>query len=286
MDFENLLKNLGTIGNEINNLGISKENIREIYISAGHKARIYTKDKIIECKGKETSSEQISEIFAALCEYSVHAYKKEICEGYITVKGGIRIGICGTAVYEDDKIFGIKHISALNIRIPHEIKGVSDKISALYKNCGILIIGPPCSGKTTMLRDISRKLSTEKRIVIIDERSEIAGTFHGIPKFDIGFSAVMDGFIKADGMMRAVRSMAPEIIICDEFGGNEDIKSAMFSMKSGTNIIASIHAADEKDFIEKECFDKIIKSRIFKYFVFLNKKCEIYKILSEKEFIL
>lgn len=286
MDYKNLIDNLGIIGKEIERLKILQKDIHEIYLSIGHKARVYAKNKVIELGNEKITPEQLSDIFAALCEYSVHAYKKEICSGYITVNGGIRIGICGTAVYEKDEISGIKHISALNIRIPHEVKGSADKIVDFYKYGGILLIGPPCSGKTTLLRDISRQLSRIYRTVIIDERSEIAGIFHGIQGFDVGYSAVMDGFIKSDGIIRAVRSMSPEIIICDEFGGKEDIEPAMFSMKSGTNIIASIHASDEQDFMEKEYFNKIIKSGIFEYFIFLNKRYEIYKIKTKKEFLL
>ncbi|MBR5310114.1 MAG: Flp pilus assembly complex ATPase component TadA [Oscillospiraceae bacterium] len=285
MDFNNLINNLGSVGNEIIKHKIPYEEILEIYISIGQKAKIYTSFSAIEIGTERITEKELSDIFAALCEYSVHTYKKEICEGYITVSGGIRIGICGTAIYDEDKIVGIKHISALNIRIPHEIKGIADKISNLYDNRGILLIGPPCSGKTTMLRDISRKLSLKHRVVIIDERSEISGTFHGIPGFEIGNSAVMDGFIKSDGMIRAIRAMSPEIIICDEFGETKDIESAMFSMKSGAQIIASIHAADKNDFIGKVFSDKIIKSGIFEHFVFLNKKFEVYKIMSKEELI-
>ena len=285
MDFNNLINNLGSVGNEIIKHKIPYEEILEIYISIGQKAKIYTSSSAIEIGTERITEKELSDIFAALCEYSVHTYKKEICEGYITVSGGIRIGICGTAIYDEDKIVGIKHISALNIRIPHEIKGIADKISNLYDNRGILLIGPPCSGKTTMLRDISRKLSLKHRVVIIDERSEISGIFHGIPGFDIGNSAVMDGFIKSDGMIRAIRAMSPEIIICDEFGETKDIESAMFSMKSGAQIIASIHAADKNDFICKVFSDKIIKSGIFEHFVFLNKKFEVYKIMSKEELI-
>ena len=285
MDFNNLINNLGSVGNEIIKHKIPYEEILEIYISIGQKAKIYTSFSAIEIGTERITEKELSDIFAALCEYSVHTYKKEICEGYITVSGGIRIGICGTAIYDEDKIVGIKHISALNIRIPHEIKGIADKISNLYDNRGILLIGPPCSGKTTMLRDISRKLSLKHRVVIIDERSEISGTFHGIPGFEIGNSAVMDGFIKSDGMIRAIRAMSPEIIICDEFGETKDIESAMFSMKSGAQIIASIHAADKNDFIGKIFSDKIIKSGIFEHFVFLNKKFEVYKIMSKEELI-
>ena len=285
MDFNNLINNLGSVGNEIIKHKIPYEEILEIYISIGQKAKIYTSSSAIEIGTERITEKELSDIFAALCEYSVHTYKKEICEGYITVSGGIRIGICGTAIYDEDKIVGIKHISALNIRIPQEIKGVADKISNLYDNRGILLIGPPCSGKTTMLRDISRKLSLKHRVVIIDERSEISGIFHGIPGFDIGNSAVMDGFIKSDGMIRAIRAMSPEIIICDEFGETKDIESAMFSMKSGAQIIASIHAADKNDFIGKVFSDKIIKSGIFEHFVFLNKKFEVYKIMSKEELI-
>lgn len=282
--FEKLIEKLGKSGNFIFESGIEPEEIAEIRYNVKRPATIRTlNDKIIT--GKTVSSSEITDIFASLCEYSVHAYKNEICEGFITTEGGFRVGICGTAVYENGKIVNIKHISALNIRVPHEIFGAADALMTL-KNGGILIIGPPCSGKTTLLRDFARQISEEKLTVIVDERTEISGTYRGEPSFDIGQASVLNGFAKTDGINIAARTMAPDYIICDEFGGEKDISSALYAMKSGVYIAASMHAADEKDFLSKPFSKKLINSMIFNTFTFLNRKKEIYSIRKAEDFAL
>lgn len=278
-------KILSVLNDQIFN-GIDFEKILEIRIVANRLTEIITDDKNYFVGSSPVSIEEINEIFSALCEYSVHAYKNEIIEGYITYEGGIRVGICGTAVYSEEKIYTIKDISALNIRIPHQIKGISKKIYPYIEKGGILIIGPPCSGKTTLLRDFSNLAGEKFKTTIVDERMEIAGVFKGIPSFDVGNSTVLNGFIKSEGIKIAVRSMSPEIIICDEFGDEKDLSSAFFAMKSGVKIVASMHAFDKKDFISKVFVKKLLESEIFQTFIFINKNHEIFEILDIKDLLL
>ncbi len=259
--------------------------ISEIRVSANDKIRIFSKKKLVFESKKALSVLELNDIFAALCEFSVHAYKKEISEGFITYEGGIRIGICGTAIYSGEKIEGIKDISSLVIRIPHEIFEISDKIIPYIGKGGILVVGPPCSGKTTLLRDFSRKLSNNFFVTVVDERREIAAINKGIPNFDIGNATILNGFEKPEGIKIAVRSLSPEVIICDEFGDEKDFDSAMFAMKSGVKIVASIHSSDSDDLKTKPIFKKIIETGIFNTLVFLNKNFEIYKISDAKEFL-
>lgn len=282
--FEKLILSIGReLYDEIEKSKINFRQINEIRILAENPVRIYRKKSLVFEGKKIVSIPEIREIFAAFCEHSVHAYKNDICEGFITVEGGIRIGICGTAIYENDKITGIKDISALNIRISNEIIGISEKTVPLIEKGGILIIGPPCSGKTTLLRDFSRILSMKNHLTIVDERKEISGTYRGKPYFDVGRSSVLNGFIKSDGIKNAVRSMAPDIIVCDEFGDENDISSAVFAMKSGVKIVASMHAQNLDDFKSKPLAKEIIRKDIFKSIVFLNKDFEIYQIIEAKE---
>ncbi len=257
--------------------------IKEIRITVNRPIRITINRKSFFIDNNFISLTDIENIFFTLCDYSVHAYKNEICEGFITCEGGIRVGICGTAVYSDDKIYTVKDISALNIRIPHEIKGISKPIGNFLGAGGILIIGPPCSGKTTVLRDIAQSASEKFFVTIVDERMEIAGVFNGYPAFNIGNATVLNGFLKSDGIKSAVRSMSPDIIICDEFGDEKDIKSALFAMKSGAQIVASMHALDKNDFISKPIVKELLKAEIFSTFVFIDKNHTIYKIMTSKE---
>lgn len=284
-DFDNFILNLGEKAkNSILKTVNSKKDICEIRFSVNTPLRIILSDNSV-CVGKDIFSiSDIRDIFSVLCEYSIHAYIDEIRKGFITSFGGYRIGICGSAVYENGHVVNIKDISSLNIRIPREIFGVSDKLLCFEKTGGILVIGPPCSGKTTILRDYARQISFNKQTVIVDERNEISGTVSGIPSFDVGYSYVMNGFSKSDGIETAVRAMAPEIIVCDEFGSDEDIENSMFAMKSGADIVASMHASDPEDFVKKTYAKLILDKNIFRYFIFMNRQRKIYKIMETGEF--
>lgn len=268
---------------EIIESGIKADSIKEIVFSSGFAVTVITKEGKLSIGKRKLGLSDIREIFASLCEYSVHTYKNEINSGFITAEGGCRAGICGTAIYDGEKLLGIKDISALNIRIPHEIIGCAKEIFDEQMKGGILIIGPPCSGKTTMIRDMARILSEDKKVAVIDERMEIAGIYRGKPAFNLESCLVLNGFLKKDGISFASRSLAPDYIICDEFGGEDEINEALGAMKSGAVVIATMHAFDRKDFIGKPVFSSLIKSGIFSHFVFLDKNCRVTEIFSEEE---
>lgn len=278
--FEKILLRLGkSIKDDIVSSKIPYENIQEMRLNINHSAELVTKEKSFFISERKFSKSDIQNIFASLCEYSVHTYINEICEGFITVEGGFRVGICGTAVYDNGKIINIKDISGLNIRIPHEYFGTADALIPHLEH-GLLLVGPPCCGKTTMLRELARQASKYNHVVIVDERTEISGTYRGLPSFDVGNSMVLNGFLKSDGIIIAARTMAPEYIICDEFGSEKDILSALYAMKSGVNIIASIHAFDKDDLLTKPRIKTMLEQNIFRYIAFLNKKFEIYEIIN------
>lgn len=203
----------------------------------------------------------IKDTFRILCENSVYSHENEIRSGYIAMRGGHRAGICGTAVFHGGDVSGMKYVSSVNIRIAHEIPGCANmllnQIMKQNMHGGLLIAGPPSSGKTTILRDIARQLSsgmrgTACRVTIVDERGEIAGTFQGIPQNDIGTCCdVLDGFPKAEGILTAVRSLAPQYIVCDEIGSEKETKAVEQSLNAGVCIIASIHAGSVSELLHR-----------------------------------
>lgn len=172
--------------------------------------------------------EELDAILKHLCQYSVYAFADEIRQGFLTIQGGHRIGLSGQVILEkENKIRNLKYIRYLNIRIAHEIKGVADGILPyLYDEQGqafnTLLISPPGCGKTTMLRDMIRHLSNGTvygkgmNVSVVDERSEIAGSYLGIAQNDVGIRTdVLDGCPKQEGMMLLIRAMSPQVLAVD-----------------------------------------------------------------------
>lgn len=223
--------------------------------------------------------------FQLISNYSVYAYQEEIRNGYITLKGGHRVGIGGKIVYGPKGIETIKNISSLNIRVAREKKGISDNIiKYLLEDDNVfyntLIISAPQCGKTTLLRDIIRNLSNGNRtlsqnsfkISIVDERSEIAGMYRGIPQKDIGLRTdILDGCLKSDGIIMAIRSMSPDIIAVDEIGGVKDIEAIHEALKAGIKLIATVHGSSLEEIQGKVSMTDLFKEKIFKRFIILDR---------------
>lgn len=191
------------------------------------------------------SAAEIADCFAEICRYSIHSFQEEISHGFVTLDGGHRVGLCGTAVTNGGRIEMFKDISGLNIRIAHEVKGCADEIYSRFFSGGMrsmLIAGKPLCGKTTVLRDLARRLGERHRVTLIDSRNELSASLHGTPTLDIGLNTdALCGCPKSDGIMLALRTLSPEIIICDEIGNDESaVEQAMFC---GVKLIASAHAA-------------------------------------------
>lgn len=218
----------------------------------------------------------LADTFHNICNYSVYTRQSEIVNGFVTMYGGHRAGICGTAVTDGEKITNIRDISSINVRIAREHRGCAKSLADKLRssNCGILICGAPCSGKTTVLRDLARILSTEnaRNVALIDERGELAGTSAGVFQNDIGLCDVFDSYKKSVAMNQAIRSMAPDIIVCDEIGADDDVFAIEHSVNCGVKIIATVHAADIAELKRKQNISKIINSGAFGKIVFLSNK--------------
>lgn len=221
----------------------------------------------------------ISDIIIKASEYSLYAVNDNICNGYITIKGGIRLGLAGEIVWEQDEIRTIKNFSSLNIRVPHEIFGCAQKVYEYacereLKNT--LIISPPGAGKTTLLRDLSRIIGNAvpvTNILLVDERNELAAVHNGVAQLDIGnHTDVISNCSKQFAFSQGIRAMRPDIIVTDELFGDKDLAAIEYACASGVCVIASVHAADHADLINKPGFENIIKKRLFRRFVNLSSR--------------
>ncbi|MBQ5331963.1 MAG: hypothetical protein J6K92_01685, partial [Oscillospiraceae bacterium] len=241
-----------------------------------------------ETQGLRVSMEDIRHCFEAVCRYSVHSCQNQINRGFVTVAGGHRAGLCGTAVYSPcGKIENVKYINGINFRIAGEIIGAADEIADKVMGNGlksILIFGAPCSGKTTILRDLCRRVGDKYPVSLVDERYEIASSSGGTANNRVGANTdVFSGFSKTDGISTAVRVMSPRMIVCDEIGSEEDIKALRQAWISGVKIAASMHAGSIKELLSGNVYP-LIACGAFDHAAFTEDR-RIKRIISSEELV-
>ena len=239
------------------------------------------------------SLDAVHDTFNRFCCYSVHSHLSGIVKGYITMEGGHRAGVTGTAVCDSrGNITSLRDISGINIRVSREVYGSADRIiSELYKNelQSVIIAGPPASGKTTVLRDAVRQLSSEKllyKVSLIDERQEIASVNSGIAQNDVGINTdILDCYPKTEALMIALKTLSPEIIALDEVGDEKEIEAIRLAVNSGVKFILTVHASDYNELLHRPQIQRLIETYSFNKLVMLKKDPigEIDAIYNTKE---
>ncbi len=226
--------------------------------------------------------DDVENLISAFCNHSIYAFDKDIKNGFITIEGGIRVGISGQGVFNQKQLFSIRNFTGLNIRIPRQIIGISKKVLPyIYtqdKFLSTFIISPPNCGKTTLIRDICRAVSdgdysTRKKTLVVDERSEIAGVGMDLI-YDVGvFTDVIDRIDKNTAIFMALRSLSPQVIVVDEVGDRKDLDSIYEIVNCGVKIIATAHADSIESLKTRVFFRNILEERVIDRFIFLN--CEL-----------
>lgn len=230
------------------------------------------------------SKEDIIKTFHFISQYSVYSIEEELKNGYITVAGGHRVGLVGKVLLEKGRVKTLKYISGFNIRIAKEVIGAADAVVHYILNdqgkvFNTLIISAPKAGKTTLLRDIIRQLSSGirklnikgQKVGLIDERSEIACCYEGIPQNDVGIRTdVLDGCPKAEGMMMLLRSMSPDVIAMDEIGKIDDVKAIEEAINAGVAVIATVHGLSLEDIKKRPSLRELIQNNFFERYIILG----------------
>ena len=218
-----------------------------------------------------------------ISQFSIYTLEEELKRGYITISGGHRIGLAGKVILEAGKVKAIRDISSFNIRIAREKVGIAEAIVPyIFREDWMhtMIIGPPQTGKTTLLRDIARIISSgnhptgnkASKVGIVDERSEIAGCVNGVPQLTFGHRLdVLDACPKAEGMMMMIRSMSPDVLIVDEIGRREDAEAIQEAVHAGIKLMMTTHGSNIEEIRKRPSLMEIMDQKIFERFVILSR---------------
>lgn len=281
---ENVLNILpDDISREIKNIN-SSSGITEIRLRVGKKGTIVLAGTELHLS-RIIKLEDLLEILVNISKNSIYAIQNEINNGYVVIKGGHRIGVCGEVVMQDGKIKNIKNISSMNIRIARELIGCADKIMPYIVNDNriknTLIVSPPGCGKTTILRDAVRQISNGVRALgfngcnvgLVDERGEIASVSYGISNLDVGNRTdILSNVSKNKGMEMLVRSMGISVIATDEIGSDSDVEAIKYASLSGVNMIFTMHGSSFSDILRKKGMRELIQEDLFDRIIILSNR--------------
>ena len=230
--------------------------------------------------------EDLKETLEYVSGYSLYAYEDEIRQGFLSVQGGHRVGVTGKVILDGNRIRGMKYISCINVRLSHQVPGCADAVMPYIRTgehlSHTLIISPPRGGKTTLLRDVIRQLSNGREDIpgvtvgVVDERSELAGSWQGIPQNDLGLRTdILDACPKAEGMQMLVRAMSPDVVAVDELGREEDFRAVESVIHCGCCLIATAHGNSLEDVLRQPFFQKLKEMEIFEKYIVLGGRNQV-----------
>ena len=247
---------------------------REVRLRPGQSAAVALSDGVWH-GGYVLSPQDVLQAAQALTGHALAARQEELSRGFVPLKGGHRLGVCGVMGPK-----GFREITSLCVRLAHEIKGAGKEVYPLLQGCSALIVGPPGAGKTTLLRDVIRLFSLEGiRVAIADERGEIAGCRDGFPQLDVGPNTdVLTGMDKAKALQLLIRAMAPQLVATDEIGSPEDAAAILEASRCGVRVIAAAHGKNVQDARCRQGMEALFQQGVFQKTVVLTGPGEFPKI--------
>lgn len=271
-----------------------KEEAEEFRLRAGRPPAVAYPDgewPVAGCESRAVTPEDLVSILELASQGSAHTVLERWKNGYVTVGGGHRLGICGSGVVKDGTIANINYISSLSIRIAKQVPGAaSGMIKDLLHQGALqstLILSPPGRGKTTLLREIIRCVSDgvdvpPMRVGVVDERGELAAAEAGLPHMDLGARTdVMDGCPKQIGLLMLLRGMNPQVLAVDEITAPEDVDALLTAAGCGVTLLATAHGEGVSELRTRPVYRRLLDENIFKRVVVISMdgKKRSYRVL-------
>ena len=227
------------------------------------------------------ASKDLYTVLEIATKASAHTALERVRQGFVTVQGGHRLGLCGSVVSVDGNIHNMRCLSSLNIRIAKEITGIGNillrDIRAQGRMPSVLVLAPPGAGKTTLLRDLIRGISSgiggvPLRVGVADERGELGAVWDGAPQFDLGpHTDILDGCSKAEGLMMLLRGMNPQVLAVDEITAPEDIDALHLASGCGVSLLATAHGRSMDDLGKRPLYEMLLCGKIFQQLLWIEK---------------
>ena len=225
--------------------------------------------------------EDLRTVLEIASQASAHTVLERVRHGFVTVRGGHRIGLCGTAVTEGGEVTNLRWLSSMDIRVARQVTGAAAAVLSAIRGdgrvAGTLILAPPGAGKTTLLRDLIRALSSGEggapvRVGVADERGELAAMRQGVPELDLGpCTDVMDGCTKAAGLGMLLRGMNPQVLAVDEITDPADAEAALQAAGCGVSLLATAHGGTVKDLYLRNVYRPVLEGGVFEKLVTITR---------------
>lgn len=225
---------------------------------------------------------ELRQVVENATQCSAHTALDKVCQGFVTLRGGHRVGLCGTAAMKDGRIVTLRELSSLSIRVARPVEGLAGPLLPQLSEDGrflsTLIAAPPGGGKTTLLRDLVRALSdgeggTPLRVSVADERGEIAALWRGEPQLYVGrHTDVLDGCAKAEGLPILIRGMNPQVAAVDEIARPADVRAAAEAAGCGVSLIATVHGGGADDLARRPVCRELLEAGVFRRLVVLERR--------------